>query len=167
VHEGVHYGVTVIPIARRGNSTDMADIVDPGTRSRMMSGIRSKNSKAEVGIRSALHSSGLRFRLHRRDLPGKPDIVLPRHRAVVLVHGCFWHRHGCRLSATPTSNPEFWRAKFEANVARDLRQREELRRAGWRVAIVWECAVRQFGPGEIGRLLATWIRSEASDVEIP
>lgn len=145
----------------------MADVVDVKTRSKMMSGIRSKNSKAEVSLRASLHALGLRFRLHRRDLPGRPDIVMPRHRAVILVHGCFWHRHGCRLSATPASNQEFWQAKFEANITRDARQCQELRRAGWRVAIVWECAIRQTGPDGIAQQLAQWIGGEGAALEIP
>src|SRR4051812_7398106 len=96
------------------------DIVDRTTRSRMMSGIRNKNTRPEIAIRQALHAAGYRFRLHRRDLPGSPDIVLPRHRIAVFVHGCFWHRHlGCRFATSPKTNQDFWNTKFAANVARD------------------------------------------------
>lgn len=118
----------------------MADIVDRATRSRMMSGIRGKNTKPELLVRRFLHRAGLRFRLHSRGLPGRPDIVLPRFRTVVFVHGCFWHRHrGCRYCYTPTSNRQFWLEKFERNVARDRANHAALTRLGWRVILVWEC----------------------------
>jgi len=105
-----------------------------------MSRIRSANTSPEVALRRALHALGLRFRLHRKDLPGKPDIVLPRYKAVVFVHGCFWHRHaGCKVASTPKSNVEFWVEKFDRNVARDERSKEALEGQGWRVIVVWEC----------------------------
>jgi DNA mismatch endonuclease (patch repair protein) len=116
------------------------DVVDRATRSRMMSGIRGKDTKPELLVRRALHASGLRFRLHRKDLPGKPDIVLPRYQAAVLVHGCFWHRHtGCRYATTPSTNTAFWQNKLDGNAERDARQLRELRRLGWRTFVVWEC----------------------------
>lgn len=116
------------------------DIVDRATRSRMMAGIKGRDTKPERIVRSWLHRAGFRFRLHRRDLPGSPDIVLPRWNAVIFVHGCFWHRHpGCSKAAAPKSNRHFWNAKFAANLARDRRKMSALRRAGWRVMIVWEC----------------------------
>lgn len=118
----------------------MADIVDRATRSRMMSGIRGRDTAPELIVRSHLHRAGLRFRLHQNDLPGRPDLVLSRWDTVVLVHGCFWHRHaGCRYATTPASNRQFWQAKFQANVERDIRNRAELRKLGWRVFTVWEC----------------------------
>lgn len=121
----------------------MVDVVSARTRSKMMSGIRGKNTRPEIAVRRALHRNGLRYRLHVRDLPGKPDIVLPRHRAIVNVHGCFWHRHpGCRFATTPSNNAEFWRAKLEGNVDRDKRTDEQLAFLGWRVFTVWECEVR-------------------------
>lgn len=102
--------------------------------------IRSSNTKPEVLLRKALHARGLRFRLHGRHLPGKPDIVLARHRVAIFVHGCFWHRHeGCKVATTPKSNTPFWVAKFERNVTRDERVRAELEAAGWRVIVSWEC----------------------------
>jgi DNA mismatch endonuclease, patch repair protein len=105
----------------------------------MMAGIRGKNTKPELLLRSALHRRGLRFRLHGPNLPGKPDIVLPKYRAVVLVHGCFWHRHeGCKYCYTPSSNTEFWRMKFAGTVSRDTRHLGALREHSWRVAVVWE-----------------------------
>ena len=120
----------------------MADIVSKATRSRMMAGIRGKNTKPEITVRSHLHGLGLRFRLHVRDLPGKPDIVLPRWRAIVQVHGCFWHQHtGCRFAYMPASNRTFWRTKLRGNFARDQRNNELLRLLGWRVFVVWECEV--------------------------
>lgn len=109
----------------------------------MMSGIKGANTKPERRVRSFLHRHGLRFRLHGKGLPGKPDLVLARHRAAVFVHGCFWHRHpGCKYAYSPKSNSGFWQKKFEENVRRDERKEEELRRAGWRVFIIWECQTR-------------------------
>jgi DNA mismatch endonuclease (patch repair protein) len=121
----------------------MTDIVDQATRSRMMSGIRGRDTKPEMVVRRALHAAGLRYRLHVRDLPGRPDIVLPGRRTAVFVHGCFWHRHpGCRLAATPSTRPEFWQAKFEGNVRRDRQSSEALKAQGWAVVVVWECETR-------------------------
>ncbi len=111
-------------------------------RSWNMSRIKSGNTAPEIAVRSMLHRLGYRFRLHDRSLPGRPDIVLKRHRAVVFVHGCFWHRHrGCKFAYTPKSNVVFWTTKFEGNVARDREAIRRLRRDGWRVLVVWECAV--------------------------
>lgn len=111
-------------------------------RSRNMAAIRSKNTKPEIAIRSLLHSLGYRFRLHRKDLPGKPDIVLPRYRTVIFINGCFWHQHpGCRQATVPGSNVEFWQRKLQSNVARDIRNRELLQAAGWNVLVIWECEI--------------------------
>lgn len=122
----------------------MADIVDKATRSRMMSGIRSRNTRPEMKVRSALHRAGYRFRLHVAGLPGKPDLVFAKHRAVIFVHGCYWHRHeGCPIASTPSTNREFWDDKFDANVKRDRQAREALQSEGWRVAVVWECETRK------------------------
>lgn len=119
----------------------MVDVVDRATRSRMMSGIRGRDTKPEKLVRSFLHRAGLRFRLYA-SLPGKPDLVFPKYRAVVFVHGCFWHRHaGCRYATTPSSNAEFWRTKFDSNVARDNRVARQLRKEGWRVFLVWTCRI--------------------------
>lgn len=108
----------------------------------MMAGIRSKNTKPELLVRSWLHRRGFRFRLHGAGLPGRPDLVFKQYRAVVFVHGCFWHRHTrCRYATTPASNPAFWQSKFAANTARDLKVRRELRQLGWRVHVLWECQI--------------------------
>lgn len=121
----------------------MVDVVDPVTRSRMMAGIKGKDTQPEFAVRRYLHAAGLRFRLHDKRLPGRPDIVLPRFRAVVLVHGCFWHRHhGCPFATTPTSRPDFWARKFEQNVRRDAENVCALQAAGWTAITIWECQVR-------------------------
>lgn len=121
----------------------MADIVSVEKRSSMMAAVRRKNTKPELNLRRALHRAGLRFRLHRRDLPGTPDIVFPRARVAVFVNGCFWHRHeGCAKSTTPATRTDFWLQKFASNVARDGRTRVFLEQAGWRVIVIWECEVR-------------------------
>ncbi|UGB37235.1 very short patch repair endonuclease [Frateuria soli] len=115
------------------------DIVDRATRSRMMSGIRGKNTRPELAVRSFLHRAGLRFRLHAK-LPGKPDLVFPKYRTVVFVHGCFWHRHeDCPYATTPASNPVFWQEKFNSNVRRDKKVRQQLEALGWRVLVIWGC----------------------------
>ena len=122
----------------------MADVHSPAQRSFNMSRIRGKDTKPEKTLRSLLHRAGLRFRKHVAELPGKPDIVLPRHRAVVLVHGCYWHRHpGCRFATTPASNSAFWLEKFAGTVERDRKAEEALRALGWRVFTVWECDLKR------------------------
>lgn len=122
----------------------MADIVDAATRSRMMSGITGKNTKPELVVRKYLHGRGLRFRLHPKNLPGTPDLVLPKFKAAVFVNGCFWHQHrGCRFAYMPASNKEFWRAKLSGNSKRDRHKAKALSRLGWDVFTVWECEVRR------------------------
>ena len=117
-----------------------ADTVTPDVRSRMMAGIRGKDTKPEKAVRSALHRLGFRFRVHRKDLPGKPDLVLPKHKAVIFVHGCFWHGHSCkRGNRRPKSNAEYWKEKIEGNVGRHARQLDELAAGGWSALTVWEC----------------------------
>ncbi|UZB04358.1 very short patch repair endonuclease [Xanthomonas citri pv. fuscans] len=121
----------------------MVDLVSPADRSRMMAGIQGKNTKPELIVRRMLFASGYRFRLHRRDLPGAPDIVMSGRKVAVFVHGCFWHMHeGCRFAKMPATRTEFWKTKLEANVARDRRAVENLRALGWRVLCVWECSTR-------------------------
>ena len=131
----------------------MTDVVDARTRSRMMSGIRGKDTRPEMLVRRELHRRGFRFRLHDPRLPGRPDLVLPKHSAVIFVHGCYWHRHeGCRFATTPATRREFWLAKFEANVQRDRRDQAALRASGWRIFVVWECALRRDGTAAVERL---------------
>ncbi|RFQ02584.1 DNA mismatch endonuclease Vsr [Pseudomonas putida] len=121
----------------------MVDIVDPVTRSRMMSGIKGKNTSPELVIRKALHARGFRFRIHTTHLPGKPDLILPKFRAAIFVHGCFWHGHNCRYFKTPKTRTEFWMDKIEKNKVRDAIQIAKLNEAGWRTLIIWECAIRK------------------------
>lgn len=136
--------------AIRDKLCPMADILTPEKRSRLMARIRGKNTKPELAVRRMLHAMGLRFRLHRRDLPGNPDIVLPRHGVCIFVHGCFWHLHrNCGQARLPKSRKIWWRKKLEGNSARDKRSAAALRRRGWRVLTVWEC---QIGPRLGGRL---------------
>lgn len=118
----------------------MTDIVNRARRSEIMSKIRGKNTEPELVVRRIAHKLGLRFRLHRRDLPGRPDLVFPRYRLALFVHGCFWHRHaGCRYAYTPKSRTSFWTEKFATNVARDERNEGLLQELGWRILVIWEC----------------------------
>ncbi|MBO6729968.1 MAG: DNA mismatch endonuclease Vsr [Maricaulis sp.] len=147
----------------------MNDVVDKVTRSRMMSGIRGKNTRPELVIRSALHARGYRFRLHRKGLPGKPDIVLAKYEAAVFVNGCFWHGHDCHLFKWPSTRQEFWREKIEGNRARDQRVLGDLEQLGWRTARIWECALK--GPGRltvdvVTDRLCSWLGSDQQAVEI-
>lgn len=120
----------------------MADIVDPAIRSRMMSGIRAKNTRPELFLRKGLHALGFRYRLHAKDIPGRPDLVFPKYNALIEVRGCFWHGHGCHYCKPPATNPEFWQNKIRNNRLRDSRNLDSQIEAGWRCLIVWECAVR-------------------------
>ena len=120
----------------------MGDVHSPGRRSYNMSRIRGRDTKPEMVIRRGLHARGFRFRLQARDLPGRPDLVLPRHRAVVFVHGCFWHGHECQLFQTPATRREFWEAKIARNRERDVQAYDALAAHGWRTLTVWECAIR-------------------------
>ncbi|MFS8123286.1 very short patch repair endonuclease [Rhizobium sp. BR 250] len=147
----------------------MADIVSAHVRSRMMSGIRGKDTKPELLVRKALHAAGFRYRLHERTLPGKPDMVFPKYSAVVFVHGCFWHGHDCHLFRMPSTRTEFWQAKISGNVARDVRAITLLRETGWRVGTVWECALKgreKLPVDDIAATLAVWLRGETPELEI-
>jgi DNA mismatch endonuclease, patch repair protein len=116
------------------------NIVDKKKRSWMMSRVKQKNTKPEVKVRSILHRLGYRFRINRKDLPGSPDIVLPKYETVIFVHGCFWHRHKkCSRATTPSTNKKYWNKKFEDNIARDKKKIRELKKLGWKVLIIWEC----------------------------
>ena len=130
------------------------DRITKARRSWNMSRIRGRDTAPERAVRSLLHRMGYRFRLHRADLPGKPDIVLPRYRSIVLVHGCFWHRHsGCSLAYTPKTRTDFWRAKFRATELRDCTVEQQLEDRGWRVITVWECELRD--PEDLAKRLCT------------
>ncbi|PSH56312.1 very short patch repair endonuclease [Phyllobacterium sophorae] len=146
----------------------MVDIVDTATRSRMMAGIRGRDTRPELALRHALHALGLRYRLHGRNLPGKPDLVFPKRRAVVFVHGCFWHRHqGCRFATTPATRPEFWSKKFEDNLQRDRRILTTLQQSDWRIAVVWECAINAEGGAVVAEQIFTWLHSVERTINIP
>lgn len=135
----------------------------------MMSGIRGTNTKPEILLRKGLHALGFRFRLHDRSLPGKPDIVLPRYKAVIFAHGCFWHGHDCHLFKWPSTRPEFWQAKIARNRAVDERTEVALSEAGWRQAIVWECALKgktRLPLEEVLLACAEWLKSDRPRLEI-
>ena len=147
----------------------MADVVDPVTRSRMMSGIRGKDTSPELLIRKALFRQGFRYRLHYSGLPGKPDIVFPKHKAVIFINGCFWHGHGCHLFKWPKTRREFWKNKISGNVERDRRNLEKLHELGWRVLVVWECAVKgkqRLPEEEVIARVAGWLQAGSNDEEI-
>ena len=134
----------------------MVDVVDKATRSRMMSGIRAKNTRPEILIRKALHGAGLRFRLHDKKLPGKPDIVLPKYRTVLFVNGCFWHGHRCRVFKWPKTRTKFWKDKITGNMARDKKSLAILGAMGWRTLTIWECEIRSSSFRKIvGKLVST------------
>jgi len=135
----------------------------------MMSGIRGKDTKPELAVRSALHRRGLRFRLHAVRVPGRPDMVFPTRRAAVFVHGCFWHGHDCRLFKMPSTRQEFWRAKIGRNRERDAEVGEALRAQGWRRLVVWECALKRRGAAaveDVADRAQSWLLSESPEAEI-
>lgn len=136
----------------------MADSWTKEQRSRAMARVRNKNTKPEIQVRSMLHRMGYRFRLHRRDLPGAPDIVLPRHEKVIFVHGCFWHSHDCPRGKRPETRKEFWDTKLNANVERDRKNREALKERGWKVLTVWECELKE--PDVVCERLREFIEAE-------
>lgn len=138
----------------------MADVLTPEQRRFNMSRVRSKDTRPEMLLRKGLHARGLRFRLHRKDLPGCPDLVLPKYHAVIFAHGCFWHGHGCPMFKVPATNREFWVAKMERNRANDRATQDSLLRLGWRVMIVWECALkgrRRLPPGKAIDEMVRWL----------
>lgn len=123
----------------------MSDVFTPEKRSAIMGRIRSRNSQPELLLRQVLTSIGYRYRLHGKSLPGRPDVVFTARRAAIFMHGCFWHSHSCSAGRVPKTRPEFWRAKLEANMARDTRQLAELERVGWRTLVLWECEMKDLG----------------------
>jgi DNA mismatch endonuclease, patch repair protein len=140
----------------------VADVHDAQTRSKNMAAIKGGDTKPELTVRRALHSLGLRYRLHARELPGKPDLIFPRYRAAVFVHGCFWHHHDCHLFKWPSTRTEFWQQKIGRNVANDERAIRLLQEQGWRVAVVWECALKgrtRLDAAKTMQRLAKWVTS--------
>ena len=123
----------------------MPDRINAETRSRVMSAIGMKNTKIEIEIRQGLFAHGFRFRLHVRNLPGRPDVVLPKYSTVVFINGCFWHSHNCSRATIPETRKDWWKDKLEGNKARDAKALVDLKRQGWRVLVVWECAIRRHG----------------------
>lgn len=147
----------------------MPDVHDTATRSKNMAAIKGSHTKPEMQVRKAMHAAGLRYRLHVRELPGKPDLVFPRRKAVVFVHGCFWHHHDCHLFKWPGTRKEFWKSKIDRNVANDARAESGLLVAGWRVATVWECALKgktRLNEADAMRRLAGWIQSDRKTITI-
>ena len=146
-----------------------ADTVSTAVRSRMMAAVKGKNTKSELVVRSALHRRGFRFRLHRKDLPGKPDLVFTGRNAVIFVHGCFWHGHNCHLFRWPKSREAFWRDKIGNNIERDRNQRAALADAGWRIGTVWECALKgktRLPFDSVVDQCAMWLKSDIKTLEV-
>jgi DNA mismatch endonuclease, patch repair protein len=134
-----------------------------------MASIRGKNTKPELFVRRGLHSMGFRFKLHDRSLPGRPDMVLPKWRAVIFVHGCFWHGHDCSLFRWPATREAFWRDKIVGNRVRDVATERAIERAGWRILIIWECSLKgpsRLDAGVVLSLAADWLRSDSTKDEI-
>lgn len=147
----------------------MADIVSPETRSRMMSGIRGKDTKPEMILRHGLHHLGFRYRLHDKKLPGKPDLVFPKYNAVLFAHGCFWHKHDCHLFRMPSTRPGFWKEKLNGNLERDHRNKIKLVALGWRIGTVWECALKgknRKPVSDIMNHIASWLTSSEMNLEL-
>ena len=142
----------------------MSDIFEPAKRSEIMSRIHGRDTKPELVVRRIAHRLGFRFRLHRQDLPGRPDIVFPRYRAIIMVHGCFWHRHpGCKYAYTPKTRVQFWRKKFEGNVARDRRNELALSERGWRTMVIWECQTKDHQ--DVVARIESFLRGSDTDME--
>lgn len=134
-----------------------------------MAAIKGSHTKPEIQIRKAMHAAGLRYRLHVRDLPGKPDLVFPKYKAVIFVNGCFWHQHDCHLFRWPATRKEFWKAKIARNVANDARAEFSLLQNGWRIATVWECSLKgrtRLDQAQAMRSLADWVRSDQKTIAI-
>jgi len=147
----------------------MADVVSKAVRSRMMSGIKGKDTKPELLVRKGLHKLGFRYRIHGKELPGKPDIVLHKYNAAIFVNGCFWHMHDCHLFKWPSTRPEFWKEKLERNVRRDKSNYEKLRAKGWRVGLIWECSIKGRKKRDISEVIeqcSLWIKGSELEMQL-
>ena len=147
----------------------MVDVVSKEKRSKMMSGIRYKDTKPEIKIRKVLHAKGFRYSLHNSKLPGKPDIVLPKYNAIIFINGCFWHQHNCHLFKWPSTRTEFWREKISGNKDRDKQNILKLKESSWRILTIWECAIkgknkRSFD--DVIDITSNWIKSQNKEMEI-
>jgi len=145
------------------------DVVDKQKRSEMMSGIKGKDTRGELAIRKGLHKLGFRYQLHRKDLPGKPDLVFPKYNAVIFVNGCFWHAHNCHLFKWPSSRPEFWQEKINSNKIRDANNLNKYIGIGWRVLIIWECSMKgktRRNLNEVINTAANWLLYDSQNAEI-
>ncbi len=148
----------------------MADVHDIQTRSRNMAAIKQKDTRPEMLVRLSLHRAGFRYRLHVADLPGKPDLVFPKYKAVIFIHGCFWHQHQCDMFHWPKSRTEWWVNKIKANRARDEAVQDKLRELGWRVLLVWECTLKgktRFTPDQLLLHITNWLKGGNSFSELP
>jgi len=158
------------PCKPQRSSSRLSDVVDSAKRSQMMSGIRGKDTKPELIIRKGLYAKGFRYRLHDRELPGKPDLVFPRYKSVIFVNGCFWHGHiRCHLFKWPATRVNFWKQKINDTIERDLHNRKALEQAGWRVLTIWECALKgktRLPIETVIEMASRWLSSTACDTEI-
>jgi len=147
----------------------MVDVVDKSTRSRMMSGIQSKNTKPELLVRRGLHGLGFRYSLHSKTLPGKPDLVFAKYKAIIQINGCFWHAHDCHLFTWPKTRKHFWETKLKSNQQRDKQNLEQYQKLGWRVLSIWECALKGNGrlpSSDVIVIAAKWLKSDSRKAEI-
>jgi len=135
----------------------------------MMAGITSKDTRPELVVRKSLWHEGIRYRLHRKNMPGRPDLVLPKHKAVIFIHGCFWHQHDCHLFKWPSTRPDFWKTKLERNVIRDCKVQDELLNQGWRCLIIWECSLKgknKLPRDEMVKRVIEWLHSDNNKMTI-
>lgn len=147
----------------------MTDVVSKAKRSKMMSGIQGKDTKPEMQIRTALHGLGYRYKLHNKNLPGKPDLVFPKYHAVLFVHGCFWHLHNCHLFKWPSTRKEFWMKKITGNKERDIQNIQKLKKRDWRILIVWECSLKGKNRQDFNSIIekiTNWLESGSNKIEI-
>lgn len=141
------------------------DIVDRTTRSKIMRSVPQKDTRPEMFLRRGLHRMGFRYRLHDKNLPGSPDLVFKKLKAIVFVHGCFWHRHGCKRTTTPSTRKDFWEAKFKTNIERDKKNVQELQDAGWRVMIVWECELKNVNGNDLFETIGAFLLNQKNITE--